>query len=144
VDRPSVEQIGLARQILFPEPGFEHEPAEAVAQAGDKLRDRLGRIFSEMGVDALLRRAVHLAATDFPFLDEPGASNGLDGITALRTALQTREPGEAEAAAVTVFGHVFGLLARFIGEVLTMRVISEAWPETITDRPTRIVNEEQP
>ncbi|MGI8422666.1 MAG: hypothetical protein ACR2NO_00875 [Chloroflexota bacterium] len=101
---------------------------EAATRASTKLRERLGRIFSELGTDALLKRAVRMATRDFPFL---AAADGAESIEVLSKALDDAGTTEAREAADAVFGNVIALLVRFVGDDLTLRAIGELWPATV-------------
>ncbi len=142
MDRPTPAQLRIAHRILQQESETSGRGniGEAVARAGKKLRERLGRIFSELGTDALLKRAVHMASTDFPYL---GGAGGPGEIESLRLILDGVGATEAQEAADAVFGHVIALLVRFVGDDLALRAIGDVWPETVPDGPGMVGDEEQ-
>jgi hypothetical protein len=98
---------------------------EAVAVC-DTLRISITRFAGPDGFAALLRRALALARAEAPVLAgvRLGADNRLEGFGEI-------PPGaEAAEAAVALAAHVLTLLATFIGEPLTVRLLREAWPGT--------------
>ena len=134
MDRPSPAQFNLARRILDHEQGSPPHGSvgESAARASKKLQQRLGRVFSDMGTQALLRRAVYLASTDFPPL---APANGADNDEVLSDALDHLGPTEAHGAANAVFANIIALLARFIGDDLALRALGEVWPEPVPVQP---------
>ena len=66
-----------------------------------KLSDRLARLVSPAGSQAMLSRALHLARPEFPFLEEVrvGPDGCFDG---LEEALRGVEAGAADQALLTV------------------------------------------
>ncbi len=101
---------------------------------------RLGRVFSELGTDALLKRAVSLARADYPFLP---AVDGPESLDDFGTVLDGVGASEGARAAEAVFGHAIALLARFIGDDLTMRAIGEIWPSANPVETSGATHEEQ-
>ncbi len=101
---------------------------------------RLGRVFSELGTDALLKRAVSLARADYPFLPTVDGPESLDHFGAVLDGVGA---SEAAGAAEAVFSHAIALLARFIGDDLTMRAIGEVWPSAIPAETGGPTHEEQ-
>ncbi|MEO9254760.1 MAG: hypothetical protein ABI305_04425, partial [Tepidiformaceae bacterium] len=92
MDKPTPAQLALARQILQAEAIDGASVGETAASTARKLRERLGRIFSELGSDALLKRALRLASVDFPFLAQ---ADGSENIEALRPALDDADAAQA-------------------------------------------------
>jgi len=132
----------VARRILQLEAAALNGGAagEAAASTGKKLRVRLGRVFSELGMDALLRRAVLLARGDYPFLPVFEGPESLDHFGAVLDGVGA---AEAASAAEAVVGHAITLLARFIGDDLTMRAIGEVWPGAIPAETSGATHKEQ-
>lgn len=123
----------LARWILASEMGDRQEPtavAEAAELACQKLSQRLARLVTVAGGQALLARALHLARPDFPFLEgvRPGSSpeSCLEG---LREHVQRVEPARAREGLALVLASLLGLLATFIGDELTLRLVRDVWPD---------------
>lgn len=140
MEKPTLEQVALARGLLQQESGGGASTGETAASVAKKLRERLGRIFSELGSDALLKRAVRIASADFPFLAGAG---GAESIDALRQTLDDAGPVQAQEAADAVFGNVIALLVRFVGYDLTVHAIDEVWPQIIPGAARAAAHEEQ-
>ncbi|MGD9892654.1 MAG: hypothetical protein AB7R89_13470 [Dehalococcoidia bacterium] len=124
-------QRNLARWLLAQELGTVPEVAlpDAAERACQKLGRRLTRLVTEVGYQALLARALHLARGEFPVLDEVRAGRladvCLDGLPA-RAAV---EPATLREALTAVLAAIIGLLVTFIGGDLTLRVVHDVWPE---------------
>lgn len=100
----------------------------AILHVSDKLRLHLATLIGIDGFRALLSRSLALAATEVPWLGgvqvkEDGALEGLD-----ERYLQI-DPDEFLEGRIVLLAHLFGLLAAFIGENLTLRLIHEIWPK---------------
>jgi hypothetical protein len=95
-----------------------------------KLCQHLTRLVGVAGCTALLRRAIHLAAVDFPFLDAvaigPNAEVSLVG---MRERLQGDSAQEARDGLVAVTTCLLWLLATFIGEILVLHLLRQIWPD---------------
>lgn len=92
----------------------------------DRLRAALIRFAGEEGFASLQRRALILAKSELPPLQvvQVGENGRLTGFE------QLAEDTGAEAA-VAITTHLLDLLVNFIGERLTLRLLSEAWPDTV-------------
>jgi hypothetical protein len=130
-DRP---HHAIARWLITTEMGTADRPlagAAAAERVFDKLSQRLAQLITPVGSEALLRRAVHVSRTEFPFLAEvqvvPNTTNGL--IDRLREIAATVEPDAAYEGFVTVLGTLVGLLELFIGHDLTFRLLRDVWPD---------------
>lgn len=121
----------LARWLLAHECS-EVNPSEETVQTAVRVCEKLRRPLSTLaGVDgyrALLSRALALAKRDLPSLgtvqvredgtlDWPGA------------ALNGREMDEDADGGVPLVAQLLGLLAIFIGEALTLRLVRDVWPD---------------
>ena len=92
-----------------------------------KLRLHLATFMGFAGFRALLVRALALAAADAPWLGAvqvqgDGTLAWKDGI---HPPLAAKESGEGTALIVA---YLLGLLTAFIGEGLTLQMVSEVWP----------------
>jgi len=100
---------------------------ERVCQA---LHTRLAPLVSAAGFNALVGRAVKLAARDHPFLAATSAITAptcsFDG---LRQAAEGREPADVADALVAILANFIWLLVIFIGENLGLRKVHEVWPD---------------
>ena len=104
--------------------------ADAMERACQALNIRLTPLLSAPGVNALLNRAVTLAAREFPFLKHVGAITAPDcSLNGLRQALDEHDPSEAADALVAILANFLWLLVDFIGENLGLRKVHEAWPD---------------
>ena len=84
----------------------------------------MGRI----GFTALLSRALSLASAEVPWLraahvDSDGSLQGLNELEA------QPDPEEIFEGSVVLLAQLLGLLAVFIGENLTLRLMRELWPK---------------
>jgi hypothetical protein len=111
------------------------DAAERVCQ---KLLDRMSRLITPSGCRALLSRALHLVGADFAFLRgiEPGslAQPYLEGIG--RSA-QSTDAGQVQRGIAALLGTLIELVALFIGEYLTGRLLREVWPDLPVPEPSR-------
>ena len=133
MDKPSPSIRDLARRLLAVEAASQSvaEPrAHAAVQVFEKLRVSLTRFAGAAGFASLQRRALLLASADLPALRSVtiGADGRLDGFE--RLVSDTDKGPAGDEAAVAVTAHLLGLLATFIGEPLTLRLVGEAWPGT--------------
>jgi hypothetical protein len=133
VDAVTPAQRELALWLLEEETGDDRGP-EALVDAADvacqKLGRRLTRLITVAGYQALLSRALHLARSEFPFLDgvRAGPVEG-DCFEGLRAKAKGRDPEVLQAALATVLANVIGLLTTFIGVDLTLRLVRDVWPD---------------
>lgn len=108
--------------------------ARAVAAAARRLCERFAEeltpLIGDAGVAAIYARAMHLTQRNVPGLEPVRASAEGDAPFAhLQVSLEQQEPAAATEAAVTLLATVSELLALFIGESLTNRLLREAWPD---------------
>lgn len=88
----------------------------------EKFRSALTQFIGVDGFTALMRRAVALARKEVPSLQTAKVTpeGRLEGIEGLNN--------HAEAA-IAITAHLLTLLVTFVGEPLTLRLISDVWPE---------------
>ncbi len=93
-------------------------------RVSEKLRLPLSSLVGATGFRALLARAVTLAKARAPGLGalQVKPDGSLDGLSEISN-------GEASEAGVAVIAEILGLLGIFIGEALTIRLLSDVWPE---------------
>jgi hypothetical protein len=94
----------------------------------EKLRPQLAALMGNGGFQALLSRALVLARAEVPWLRSvhvktDGVLAGLEDIHA-QLSMDAMFVGQ-----VALLAQLLGLLAAFIGENLTLRLMCEAWPE---------------
>ena len=121
----------FARRLFVHEAGGRQRTqdfVDAMERACRALHARLAPLLSASGVNALFRRAVSLAARDFPFLT--GAITALDcSQDSLRQAAEGHDPAKVAEALVAILANFLWLLVIFVGESLGMRKVQEAWPD---------------
>jgi len=121
------------RRMLAREAGNVAE-SSAVAEATGRLCEHLARqlipLIGDAGITALCDRALYLAQRQVPGLASPPLSEP-DGtaFTRARQFIEHQEPALVAEAAVALLTTVTELLASFIGESLTTRLLREAWPD---------------
>ena len=95
-------------------------------RVSEKLRVTLAQFVGPDGFAALLRRALALARADLPSLEMAKVTpdGQLEGFET--RAADAKNDVEA-ATAITV--HLLELLVTFIGESLTLRLMSDAWAD---------------
>jgi hypothetical protein len=123
----------FARQVLereAGETGDADELAHALERACTALHNSLAPLISSLGFHMLVRRALHLAARDFPFLVTVHVASKVDfSLHGLGEALDGRDRNEVIESLAAIFAHVISLLVMFIGANLGLRKVSEIWPE---------------
>ncbi len=102
---------------------------EAAERACRKLLDRLARLITPRGSQALLSRALYLARADFTFL------RGIEHVSTAETYVEGlarsadgTDPGQVHRGLTTLLGTLIGLVALFVGEQLMTRMLLEIWP----------------
>jgi hypothetical protein len=92
----------------------------------ERLRQRLQPLFGTSAVDALFARALHVATTEFPWLDDVVGKNG-DGCSARVTTGTQVEMTSLQEGLAAVLAHNIGLLSTFVGDDLVLPIVQEAW-----------------
>jgi hypothetical protein len=128
MDKPPPSLLDLARKLLAASQTASDPHVHEAVLVNEKLRISLTRFAGLDGFVSLLRRALALASAEVPALQSVkiSADGRLEGFEDLGV-------DEGKKAAVALAAHLLGLLVTFIGEFLTMRLVSEAWPETPLD-----------
>jgi hypothetical protein len=103
--------------------------AAAAARVYEKLTASLSPIVGQAGIHALLSRSIHLAAAEHASLAGAARADPASQAASLQARLQTLDPEEITETAVALFATFTGLLASFIGDTLTSRLLQDAWPE---------------
>jgi hypothetical protein len=89
------------------------------------------------GVTAICDRSLHLTQTEIPGARTgPYVPSAGFAIHTSAAVPEQQEPAAATEVAVAVLGTGSELLALFIGESLTIRVLHEAWPDDFPDHIT--------
>ena len=121
------------RRMLAREAGTGAD-APAIAAAARRLCERFAEqltpLIGNAGVAAICARSLHLTQLNVPGLAPVRASAQEEPPFALlQVSLEQQEPAVATEAAVALLATVSELLAVFIGESLTNRLLCEAWPD---------------
>lgn len=134
MDRSSASMRDLALRLIAVEAASQSATGAHVHEAVrvcDKLRISLTRIAGSDGFTALLGRALAMAREDFPSLPpvklKPKCSAEELGLLAVDATNAGPE------AAIAVITHLLVLLETFIGKVLTLRLLRDAWPDASLD-----------
>lgn len=112
--------------------------ADAIAIAAearriyDDLSRVLGPLISQLGVDALLARALHLTRSEYPS-DLPQEDQLVEPFGQFSLWLERQESATATEAAAAIFSTFAALLATLIGEPLTTRYLRKAWLDSFAD-----------
>ncbi len=145
----------LVRRLLTLEAAENQDQDSVLGSAervSDKLRDHLSHRIGQEGFRTLLARALTLAAAQFPYLSavRVGADGSLIGLSVaagsgLPEQAHTTQQDAVEGV-VALVAHLLGLLITFIGEELTLRILSAvspglALPETDLEDATGGENE---
>lgn len=130
MSKASPEIQNLARQLLAFEAAHLNASEAGVAVAVrviDELRIRLIKLAGLDGFRSLLSRSLTLARAEAPYLNRVSVSaNGsLEGWEEIEQSQDA-----AGQAARILLTHLLALLVTFIGESLTLRLVSDSWPET--------------
>jgi len=103
--------------------------AAGAASACEKLCRHLARIVGETGVRALFDRSVTMSRSEFLWLPIAEGTSFAARWNELATALARQPPAAALEAATRVVATLIGLVGRFVGDNLTLRLLQELWPE---------------
>ncbi len=130
----------LALNVLTQQAGTGAD-AGAIAAAAQRAYDDLVRVsaplIGEIGVAALIGRALHLAQRQYPWLADARAIEPTGGpFGPIVVCLQRQDPAVATEAAAALFAQLAGLLVTFIGEPLTLLLLRKAWPGAFADANT--------
>jgi hypothetical protein len=130
---PAQAHLELARWLLARE-AREAPNTCGVARAAEgacqKLLERLAKLITSGGCQAVLARALRLTGSDFQFLRgvEPGRAPGayLEGLTA---RAEGTDPDQVERGLASLLAALLELTALFIGDYLKGRLLLDVWPD---------------
>lgn len=120
----------IARQLMAAE--TLAAPAETAKSASfratDKLRPHLSMLMGRSGFQALLARSLRLANAEVRWLGavQVDGAGELHGLTVAHATLDAAQFAEGEIA---LLAQLLGLLVAFIGPALTLRLITQTWPQ---------------
>lgn len=123
------------RLIACETAGSKSADAHAVAAftVCAKLRPHLAALMSNTGFRALLARALSLASAEVPWMRaiHVAPDGSLEGLADLQAQV---DPKAFRHDSILLLAQLLGLLAAFIGQDLTLRLVREVWPEaTLND-----------
>jgi hypothetical protein len=105
---------------------------QAVALVVEKLRFPLVEFMGTTGFRALLSRSLMLAKEEDPWL--AAARVSADGrLEGFDLPQPMEEPKDRPKGGVVMLAWLLGLLGSFIGELLTMQLVLETWPDLSLD-----------
>lgn len=108
--------------------------APAIAAAARRLCERFAQqltpLIGDAGVAAICARSLYLTRQNLPGLAPVRtAAQDHPPFALLQLSLEQQDPGAATEIAIAVLATASELLASFIGESLTTRLLCEAWPD---------------
>ena len=114
--------------------GSSHAEFPAGCSAIEKLRPHLASLMGNAGLNALINRARALGSSDVQWLGTTAAKmqGSLEELHEVGSQLEADEFSEG---CIILLSHLLGLLATFIGQDLTLRIVREIWPELSPDEP---------
>ena len=108
--------------------------ARAAFRVCGKLRESLSPLTGAVGFRTLLTRALTLAKAEVPWLADLKVGPG--GSLLIPEALAKEAEGSVAAkGGEALVTQVLELLATFIGEALTRRLVQQIWPKIAFDAP---------
>jgi hypothetical protein len=129
------------RRVLTQDAGISadaHAIAAAALRAYERLAQQVAPLIGEAGLNAVCARSLHLMQREFSWLAPAGSAEPRDTpFTHVRVSLERQDPAVATNAAIAVLATFGELLASFIGESLTTRLLPEAWPDGFSDDTTQ-------
>ncbi len=129
------------RRVLTQDAGTStdaHAVAAAALRAYERLAQELAPVIGEAGLHAVCARSVHLTQREFSWLAAADSAGPRDAPFAhVRLSLEGQDPAVATDAAIAVLATFGELLASFIGDSLTTRLLRAAWPDGFSDDTTQ-------
>jgi hypothetical protein len=92
-----------------------------------QIKVRLQPVIGDRGVEALLRRSLHLTARTFPWLVMAASGNDHVSLEQIEACLAGQETSVAAGACNALLATFTGLLEDLIGESLTARLLGDVW-----------------
>ena len=139
MSKVSADNLALARQLFL----LESQQASGTQTGSvglmrvcEKFRQPLSKLTGPAGYASLLSRALALAKAEYPplLLLVVGAEGVLDGFEQLPQDLPGPDLDKQENPGIVLVAHLLCLLITFIGESLTMALLTEAWAGARFDR----------
>ena len=102
-----------------------------------RLSAELVLLIGDGGFSPLYRRSVQLSAASFPWLlplnEEVSLASGDTRFAGLKRSIDGQDAGEASQASAFLLNTFIDMLARLIGETLTVGILRSAWANTPLD-----------
>ncbi len=102
----------------------------AAFRACEKLRRSLTTLVGPAGFHSVMARALTLATSEVPWLSDVQVK--ADG--SLEIPAELKEQRESVKGGTALVAHLLGLLATFIGEALTLRLVQNVWPKIVFEK----------
>ena len=121
----SSETRALAERLVARESSstdIAPEDRSVTCRVCEKLRRPLTNLMGVAGFSSLLRRSLALAKREAP---------ALNGVQVVDGGSLAGLEGEAAEASAVLIAHLIELLAVFIGETLTFRLLHDIWPDLL-------------
>ena len=123
------------QRLVVPQPGIS--VADVSISLWVRLAAELGLLIGDGGFVPLYVRSVHLSAASFPWLrptSEVGPLTIRDSrFSGLKSSLDGQDADEASQASAVLLNTFIDMLARLIGETLTIGILRSAWATTPFD-----------
>ena len=130
MNRATKEMRKFAKRLMDYEAleSMSSKTNKSAFQVSDKLRPYLSTLMGTGGFRALLSRALALAAVEVSWLRtvQVNADGSLGGLEEAHAKLGSDDFSEGR---VVLLAQLLGLMAAFIGEILTLRLVREVWPK---------------
>lgn len=131
------EMRDLAHRLLACEANADNtsESAEsATLRVYEKLRQGLGTFAGSVGFQSLAFRALTLARLEVASLSavQVSADGHLQGMSEIAFPIDAEKDWALEGGVVLI-SHILGLLLIFLGEVLTMNLLRDMWPDALLE-----------
>jgi hypothetical protein len=127
--------LSIARRLLASTAGggASDDDAAAAGRVYDTLWRALAPVVGDAGVRALLARSLRVSGREFPCLAEirvelPSSEKNASIGAHIASCLRKHDPALAAAAAVDLYATFLALLARLVGEALTLQILRMADP----------------
>ncbi len=127
--KASPQMRSLAKRLIAYETnGNNPMPARTPETVCQRLRVHLATVMGVGGVRALFVRALALANAEVPWLStlHVRADGSLESSQEPHPQVT---PEEGFEGGVVLLAHLLGLLVAFIGEILTLSLVREVWPQ---------------
>jgi len=129
--------LNFAARLIRCETLGNRSPAAATLAAFrvcEKLHAHMATMMGNTGFRALLGHALALATVEIPWLGSVRMK--IDGAFAGLEELQAQiDADELHKGGMVLLAQLLGLLVAFIGERLTLRLVSEVWPKLSLHEP---------